>query len=43
MAKRKYEAATKIAAVTRGKRGRNRLKEERAARGIQVCMSCTVQ
>eukprot|EP00903_Cladosiphon_okamuranus_P006276 g6158.t1 len=35
MAKRQYEAATKIAAVTRGKRGRNRVKQERAARGIQ--------
>lgn len=36
MAKRKYEAATKIAAVSRGKRSRNKLKQERAARGIQV-------
>ncbi|CAM9516695.1 unnamed protein product, partial [Ectocarpus fasciculatus] len=35
VAKRKHEAVTRIAAVSRGKRCRNRVKQERAARGIQ--------
>lgn len=34
--KRQQKAATKITAVVRGKRCRNRVKSERAARGIQV-------
>lgn len=34
--RQRREAATRIAAVARGKRGRARVREEVAARGIQV-------